>query len=130
MYNHSIPSMHAERKIIVHSHNTLLLHFSLLALTQPQMEIRRNKSTLVGLGNLRFLQVKTDKSKTYLFSFGGKLLTDKNCLNFFRSIFFNPTHHFLCFCLFFLSVPMDWVGKRCGRKLGGQFGQFITKSQL
>ncbi len=61
---------------------------------------------------------KTDKSKTHLFSFGGKLLTDvKSPPLFFRSIF-NPTHHFLCFSLFFLFVPTDWVGKRCGGSPG------------
>ncbi len=64
---------------------------------------------------------KTDKSKRYLFSFGGKQLTDKKLPPlFFRSIL-NPTHHLLCFCLFFLSVPTDWIRKCCGRKLGGQF---------
>jgi hypothetical protein len=46
------------------------------------------------------------------------------------SLIFILTHHFLCFCLFFLSVPGDLVGKRCGRRLGGQFGQFIAKSPL
>jgi hypothetical protein len=39
--------------------NTLLLHISLLALTDGQMESqKRNKLILVGLGNLPFLQVK------------------------------------------------------------------------
>jgi hypothetical protein len=47
------------------------------------------------------MEVKTDKSKRYLFSFGGKLLTDeKSPPLFFRSIF-NPTHHFLCFVFSF-----------------------------
>ncbi len=41
--------------------NTLLLHIPLLALTQPQMELQRNKLILVGLGNLWFLQVKRQK---------------------------------------------------------------------
>jgi hypothetical protein len=77
-----------------------------------------------------FQLFKTDKYKRYLFSFGGKMLTDKKSPPlFFRSII-NPTHHFLCFCLFFLAVPTDWVGKYCGRKLGGQLGKFIAKSPL
>ncbi len=56
-------------------------------------------------------------------------MDEKLPLLFFRSIFI-LTNHFLCFCLFFLSVPTDWVGKRCGRKLGGQFGHFFAKSPL
>jgi hypothetical protein len=52
--------MHAERKITVCSHNTLLLHIPLLALTHPQTELRRNKLILVGLGNLRFLQINRE----------------------------------------------------------------------
>jgi hypothetical protein len=51
--------MHAERKIAICSHNTLLLHIPLLALTHPQTELQMNKLILVGLGNLRFLQVNT-----------------------------------------------------------------------
>jgi hypothetical protein len=54
---------------------------------------------------------KTDKSKRCLFSFGGKLLTDKKLPSLFIRFIFNPTHHFLCFCLFFLSVPTDWLEK-------------------
>jgi hypothetical protein len=56
--NHSIPSTNAERKITVCSHNTLLLHILFLALTHKQTELRRNELILVGLGDLRFLQVK------------------------------------------------------------------------
>jgi hypothetical protein len=37
--------------------NTLLLHIPLLALTHRQNDRQRNKLLLVGLGNLRFLQV-------------------------------------------------------------------------
>jgi hypothetical protein len=44
--------MHAERKTTIRSHNTLLLHILLLALTHPQMELQRNELILVGLGNL------------------------------------------------------------------------------
>jgi hypothetical protein len=57
---------------------------------------------------------KTDKAKTYLFSFGGKLLMGKKMppLNF-RSIF-NPTHHSLPFLVFFLAVRTDFVRKCCG----------------
>jgi hypothetical protein len=63
---------------------------------------------------------KTDKSKRKGVCFGGKVLTDKKLPPLlFRSIFIS-THHFLCFCLFFLSVPADLVGKQCGRRLGGQ----------
>jgi hypothetical protein len=38
--------------------NTLLLHIPLLALTHRQNDGRRDELILVGLGNLRFLQVK------------------------------------------------------------------------
>ncbi len=37
--------------------NTLLLHIPLLAFTAGQNDRRRNELILVGLGNLRFLQV-------------------------------------------------------------------------
>jgi hypothetical protein len=37
--------------------NTLLLHIPLLALTDRQNDGQRNELILVGLGNLRFLQV-------------------------------------------------------------------------
>ncbi len=50
---------------------------------------------------------------------GRRWLTDEKSPPLFLRSIFIPTHHFLCFCLFFLSVPTDWVGKRCGRKLGG-----------
>jgi hypothetical protein len=36
---------------------------------------------------------------------------------FFRSIF-NPTHHYLYFCVGFIAVRIDLVGKCCGGKLG------------
>jgi hypothetical protein len=36
---------------------------------------------------------------------------------FLRSIF-NPTHHFVCFCLDILAVRMAFVRKRCGGKFG------------
>jgi hypothetical protein len=62
---------------------------------------------------------KTDRIKRAHFSFGGKLLTDEKSAQIYLRSIFNPTHQFLCFCLFFLSVRMDWVGKCCGRKLGG-----------
>jgi hypothetical protein len=55
--NHSIPSTHAERQITDLSIITLLLYIPLLALTDGQNYRRRNKLILVGLGNLRFLQV-------------------------------------------------------------------------
>jgi hypothetical protein len=73
---------------------------------------------------------KNDRSKRGHFSFGGKVLTDKKSPPIFLRSMFIPTHYFLCFFLFFLSVPTGWVRKRCERKLGGQFGQFITKSPL
>ncbi len=38
--------------------NTLVLHIPLLALTHPQTKLQRDELILVGLGNLRFLQVK------------------------------------------------------------------------
>jgi hypothetical protein len=61
---------------------------------------------------------KTDKSKTSYLLFDGKVLTDEpSPQDFSRSIFI-PTHHFLCFCLFFLSVGMDLVGKHGGGKFG------------
>ncbi len=41
----------------------------------------------------------------------------KNQVFFFRSII-NPTHHSLSFCLGFLAVRTDLVGKRCGGELG------------
>jgi hypothetical protein len=53
--------------------------------------------------------VKTDKSKRYLFSFGGKLLTDEKLPPLFSRSIFNPTHHFLCFCLSSLcSNGLGW----------------------
>jgi hypothetical protein len=65
-----------------------------------------------------FWQSKTDKSKRRIVCFGGKVLTDKKPARFlFRSIF-NPTHHSLPFCLDFLLVRTDYVGKCCGGKLG------------
>jgi hypothetical protein len=73
---------------------------------------------------------KTDKSKRRIVCFGRKVLMDKKMPPlFFRPIFI-PTHHFLCFCFFFLSVPADLVRKCCGRRLRGQVGQFIAKSPL
>jgi hypothetical protein len=73
---------------------------------------------------------KTDRPKRAHFSFGEKLLTDKKLPQFFQRSIFNPTHHSLSFCVLFLAVGTDLVGKCCGRKLGGQFGQFIAKSPL
>ncbi len=73
---------------------------------------------------------KTDRPKGAHFSFGGKLLTDKKSPQFFYGSIFNPTHHSLPFCVLFLAVGMDLIGKRCGRELGGQFGQFIAKSPI
>ncbi len=76
------------------------------------------------------LLIKTYKSKRRIVCFGGKVLIDKKMPPpFLRSIFI-LTHHFLYFCLFFLSVQVDLVRKCCGRRLGGQFGQFIAKSPL
>ncbi len=69
-------------------------------------------------------------SKRRIVCFGGKVLTDEKSPPLFLRSIFIPTHHFLSFYLFFLSVPVDLVGKRCGRRLGGQFGQFIAKSPL
>ncbi len=57
MNNRSIPSMHTERKITDLSVNTLLLYYPLLALTDGQDDRQRDELILVGLGNLRFLQV-------------------------------------------------------------------------
>jgi hypothetical protein len=61
---------------------------------------------------------KTDKSKRHLFSFGGKLLTDKKLPPLFSRSIFNPTHHSLPFLVLFLAVGMDLVGKCCGGNLG------------
>jgi hypothetical protein len=47
----------------------------------------------------------------------GRCWRTKNNLHFFE-VNFHSDHHFLCFCLFFLSVPTDLVGKCCGRKWG------------
>ncbi len=79
-----------------------------------------------------FLQkpYKTNRPKRSHFSFGGKMLTDKKLPQLFYRSIFNPTHHSLPFHVLFLAVGTDLVGKRCGRKLGGQFGQFIAKSPL
>jgi hypothetical protein len=69
--NRSIPSTHAERKITDFSVKysftlypslspyirTLLLYIPLLTLTDRQNDRWRNELILVGLGNLRFLQV-------------------------------------------------------------------------
>ncbi len=66
---------------------------------------------------------KTDRTKMSYSLFGRRVLTgEKLPPPFYRSIFI-LTYHFLCFCLFFLFVLTDWVKKRCGRKLGGRFGQ-------
>ncbi len=51
--------MHAEKKLPFVLKNTILLHIPLLALTDGQSYRRRNKLIPVGLGNLRFLQVKS-----------------------------------------------------------------------
>jgi hypothetical protein len=61
---------------------------------------------------------KTDKSKRRIVGFGGKVVTDKKSGRFFFRSIFNPTHHSLSFCLSFLAVRTDLVGKRCGGKLG------------
>ncbi len=74
--------------------------------------------------------VKTDESERRIVGFCGKVLTNKISPPLFLRSIFIPTHHFLCFCLFFLSVPTDLVRKCCGRRLGGQYGQFIAKSPL
>jgi hypothetical protein len=57
-------------------------------------------------------------------------MTDEKSPQFFLRSIFNPTHHSLPFRVFLLAVGMNLVGQRCGRKLGGQFGQFIAKSPL
>jgi hypothetical protein len=50
------------------------------------------------------LTFKTDKSKRRNVCFGKKVLTDKKSARFlFRSIF-NPSHHSLRFCFYFLPV--------------------------
>ena len=49
--------------------------------------------------------------------FGGKKNGRKIRSKFFRSIF-NPTHHFVLLCFYFLAVRMAFVRKRCGRKFG------------
>jgi hypothetical protein len=46
-----------KEKVPIFLINTLLLHIPLLALTDRQNDGRRDKFILVGLGNLRFLQV-------------------------------------------------------------------------
>jgi hypothetical protein len=67
---------------------------------------------------------KTDKSKRRIVSFCGKVLTDKKLPPlFFRSIFI-LTHHFLCFCLFFLSVPVVWLENA----VGGDWGVNLVNS--
>jgi hypothetical protein len=73
---------------------------------------------------------KTDGAKRAHFSVGRKLLTDKKSPHFFLRSILNPTNHSLPFCVLFLAVGTDLVGKHCGRKLGGHFGQFIAKSPL
>ncbi len=59
--NRSIPSTHAEKKLPFVLINTLLLDIPLLAFTDrqtdKQTDRQRNELILVGLGNLRFLQV-------------------------------------------------------------------------
>jgi hypothetical protein len=66
----------------------------------------------------------------YLFSFGGKLLTnEKSPPLFFRSIF-NPTHHSLPFLVLFLAVGTDLVGKRCGGNLGSQISPTAFSNQI
>ncbi len=55
--NHSIPSMHADRKITICFRNTLLFHIPLLALTQPQMELQRNKYTCCASAGGTFFQL-------------------------------------------------------------------------
>ncbi len=45
-------------KLLIFLLNTLLLHNPLLALTDGQNDRQRNELILIGLGNLRFLQVK------------------------------------------------------------------------
>ena len=57
MNNCIIPSMHAIRKLPFFLINTLLLYIPLLALTHRWNYRQRVKLILVGLGNLRFLQV-------------------------------------------------------------------------
>ncbi len=74
--------------------------------------------------------IKSERINRAHFSFGGKLLMDKRLPQFFLRSIFNPTHHSLSFHVLFLAVGMDLVGKCCGRKLGGQLGQFIAKSPL
>jgi hypothetical protein len=54
---------------------------------------------------------------------------DKIASIFLKSIF-NPTHHSLHFRVLFLAVGTDLAGKCRGRKLGGQFSQYIAKSPL
>ncbi len=55
--NRSIPSTHALKIVPIFLINTLLLYIPLLALTHRQNYGQRNELVLVGLGNLRFLQV-------------------------------------------------------------------------
>ncbi len=69
-------------------------------------------------GELCLPTIKTDKSKTSHWLFGGRVLTDeKSVQKILRSIF-NPTHHFVLLCLDFLAVWMAFVRKRCGGKFG------------
>ena len=55
--NCSFPSTHAEKKLPIFLINTPLLYIPLLALTDGQNYRWRNELILVGMSNLRFLQV-------------------------------------------------------------------------
>jgi hypothetical protein len=73
------------------------------------------------LGEAIVVISKTDKSERRQVGFGGKGLTDENLPQLFLGLFsFQPIIVFV-FVLFF-SVPANLVVKRCGRRLGGQFG--------
>jgi hypothetical protein len=73
---------------------------------------------------------KTDRPKRAHFSFGGKLLKDKKLAQNLLRLIFNPTNHSLPFCLDFLAVRMDLVGKHCEGILGLSVVPFLAKNSV
>jgi hypothetical protein len=61
---------------------------------------------------------KTDKSKRRIVRFGRKVLTDKKSGQLFLGLFSIQPRHSLPFCLGFLAVRTDLVGKCWGGELG------------
>ncbi len=67
------------------------------------------------------LHLRLIKLKGHFSVLAGRCWRTINQLIFLFGCIFNPTHQFLCWCLFFLSVPSGWVWKHCGKKLGGVY---------